>query len=50
MESLGLSKEDRKATPDIRTLVSEKGQTPLALAQEVGEVWHGWIADGRFSP
>ncbi|KAK5946133.1 hypothetical protein PMZ80_000273 [Knufia obscura] len=50
MESLGLSKSERKATPDIRTLKDDQGRTPLALAQEVGGQWSGWIADGRFNP
>lgn len=50
MESLGLSKSDRKATPDIRTLTDDKGRTPLDVAQEVGGQWAGWIADGRFTP
>lgn len=50
MQSLGLSKEDRKAQPDIRTLTTESGQTPFALAQEVAGIWQGWIADGRLSP
>lgn len=50
MQSLGLSKEDRKANPDIRTLTSEKGQTPRELAQQMGGIWNGWIADGRLDP
>ncbi len=50
MESLGLSKDDRKATPDIRTLTDSESRTPLALAQSVGGRWTGWITDGRFSP
>lgn len=50
MESLGLSKDDRKASPDVRTLKDDKGRTPLALAQEIGGQWSGWIADGRFQP
>lgn len=50
MESLGLSKSDRKTSPDIRTLKDEKGRTPLVLAQEVGGQWAGWVADGRFTP
>jgi hypothetical protein len=37
-----LSKEDRRATPDIRTLQDADGRTPAALAQELGGVWHGW--------
>jgi len=50
MESLGLSKNDRKADPDIRTLKDDTRRTPLALAQEIGGLWSGWIADGRFTP
>jgi len=50
MESLGLSKQDRRAHPDIRTLKDDQDRTPLALAQEVGGQWSAWIADGRFSP
>lgn len=50
MESLGLSKSDRKGTPDIRILADEKGRTPADLATEVGGQWTAWIADGRFTP
>lgn len=50
MESLGLSRSDRKANPDIRSLQDENGRTPLTLAQALGGVWVTWVADGRFSP
>lgn len=50
MESLGLSKNDRKANPDIRTLKDGRGRTPLDLAREIGGQWSGWIAAGWFSP
>lgn len=50
MESLGLSKSERKASPDIRTLKDDKGRTPLNLAQELGGSWSGWVSDGRFTP
>jgi len=49
MESLGLSKNDRKANPDIRALKDDKGRTPQDLAEEIGGQWSGWVADGRFS-
>lgn len=49
MESLGLSQSDRKGDPDIRTLQDDQGRTPIDLAQELGGVWSGWIADGRFT-
>lgn len=50
MESLGLSKSDRKGDPDIRTLQDDQGRTALELAQELGGVWSGWVTDGRFDP
>lgn len=49
MESLGLSKSDRRASPDIRSLQDSNGRTPLALAQSVGGVWSTWVTDGRLS-
>ena len=50
MQSLGLTKEDRKATPDIRSLTDEKGRSPKDVAQEMGGLWLSWIADGRLTP
>lgn len=50
MESLGLSKSDRRASPDIRTLQDSNGRTPLTLAQSVGGVWSTWVTDGRLNP
>lgn len=50
MESLGLSKDDRQGTPDIRSLKDEEGRTSQQLAQEIGGSWSGWVADGRFQP
>jgi hypothetical protein len=44
-----LSKDDRKASPDIRTLQDADGRTPAALAQEVGGIWMEWIQCGRFA-
>ncbi|KAK5079132.1 hypothetical protein LTR64_002447 [Lithohypha guttulata] len=49
MQSLGLSKSDRKAEPDIRTLKDDNGMTALDLAKEIGGFWSAWIADGRFN-
>lgn len=49
MESLGLSKSDRRASPDIRSLQDSNGRTPLALAQSVGGVWSTWVTDGRLN-
>lgn len=42
-----LSKEDRKAVPDIRTLQDADGRTPAALAQEVGGLWTEWLQNQR---
>lgn len=50
MKSLGLSKDDRKGNPDIRTLKDDEGRTPQQLAEQVGGPWSSWVADGRFQP
>lgn len=47
MDSLGVSKADRRATPDIRTLRDEKYRTAAAVAEEVGKPWTQWLEDGR---
>jgi hypothetical protein len=50
MHDLGLSKEDRIADPDIRTLKDNEGRSPADLAQQLGGVWTQWLADGRLHP
>lgn len=50
MQSLGLSKEDRRPSPDIRTLNDNNGRTPLDLAKETGAPWAHWVSDGLFTP
>lgn len=50
MESFGLTKDDRKALPDIRTLHDDKGRAPIDLAQELGGVWSSWVASGHLAP
>lgn len=49
MDSLGVSKADRRATPDIRTLTDEQGRTAAAVAKEIGKPWTQWLEDGRFN-
>lgn len=44
-----LSRDDRKATPDIRGLKDCEGRTPAALAQEIGGSWLEWVHTGRLS-
>lgn len=50
MQGLGLSKEDRKAQSDIRSLKDSSDRTPADLAKEVGGLWIEWLNDGRLSP
>jgi hypothetical protein len=50
MESLSLSKDDRSAEPDIRTLKDNEGKTAAAVAKEIGSVWLGWSDSGRLDP
>jgi hypothetical protein len=49
MESLNLSKDDRKAGIDLRSLKDSEGRTAAALAQEIGGVWSSWCESGRLS-
>jgi hypothetical protein len=49
-ESMGLSKDDRSAQPDVRTLEDNEGKTAAAVAKEVGGVWSDWIKSGRLDP
>jgi len=48
MESMMLTKDDRRAQPDIRTLKDSKGRTAADVAREKGGVWSDWIKSGRF--
>jgi hypothetical protein len=50
MESMGLSKEDRSAEPDIRTLKESEGKTAAAVANEAGGIWLDWSKSSRFDP
>ncbi len=50
MESIGLSKDDRSAQPDIRKLEDSEGKTSAVVAKEVGGVWSDWIKSGRLDP
>lgn len=49
MQGLELKKEDRRAKPDIRTLVDSEGRTPAALAAEVGGPWEEWLQEKRLT-
>ena len=49
MESLNLSKDDRKVGVDLRSLNDSKGRTAAALGQEMGGVWSRWCESGRLS-
>ena len=49
MESLNLSKDDRKVGVDLRSLNDSKGRTAAALGQEMGGVWSSWCESGRLS-
>jgi hypothetical protein len=50
MESMGLSKDDRSAQPDIRTLKDNEGKTAAEVAKEWGGVWSDWTKSGRLDP
>ena len=50
MESMGLSKEDRSAQPDIRNLKDSEGKTTAIVAKERGGVWSDWTKSGRLNP
>lgn len=50
MESLGLSKSDRKSEPDIRKLKDGENRSVIDLAKQVGGLWTSWITDGRLTP
>lgn len=47
MESLGLSKEDRVAGVEIRSVNDSDGQSPKQLAEKLGGAWRQWIEAGR---
>ena len=47
MQTMNVSKEDRSAKPDIRTLKDSEGRTAASLAKEVGGIWLDWRATGR---
>lgn len=50
MESIGISKDQRIAEPDIRTLKDNEGRTAAAVAEEIGGVWSDWIRSGWLDP
>jgi hypothetical protein len=50
MKALNLSKEERKAGIDVRSLKDSEGRNAAALAQEVGGLWLDWCNSGRLLP
>jgi hypothetical protein len=50
MESMGLSKDDRSAEPDMRSLKDSEGRPATAVAREIGGVWLDWANSGRLDP
>lgn len=50
MESIGLSKDDRSAQPDIRTTKDSEGKTAAEVAKMEGGVWSDWSRSGRLDP
>jgi hypothetical protein len=50
MKALKLSKEDRKAGIDVRSIKDSDGRTAAALAQEIGGLWSDWCNSGRLLP
>jgi hypothetical protein len=49
MTSLGLSKDDRVAGVEIRSIADSGGQSPKALAEQLGGPWKQWVESGRLS-
>lgn len=49
MTSLGLSKDDRVADVEIRSIADSGGQSPKALAEQLGGPWKQWVESGRLS-
>lgn len=49
MTSLRLSKDDRVAGTDIRTVNDSEGRSPKALAEQIGGPWRAWIDSGRLT-
>ena len=49
MESLGLSKEDRVAGTEIRSINDSEGRSPRQLAEELGGPWRLWVESGRLT-
>jgi hypothetical protein len=47
MESMMLTKDDRRAQPDIRSLKDSEGRTAADVAREKGGAWSDWIKSGR---
>lgn len=50
MKSMGLSKDDRSAQPDIRTLKDSEGRTAAVIAKEQEGTWSEWTKSGRLDP
>jgi hypothetical protein len=48
MESLGLSRDDRVAGTEIRSIIDSDGRSPKQLAEEVGGPWRLWVEASRF--
>lgn len=49
MTSLGLSKDDRVAGTEIRSINDSDGRSPKALAEQLGGPWQAWIDAGRLT-
>lgn len=49
MQSLGLSKEDRVAGTEIRSMNDSEGRSPKQLAEELGGSWKAWADSGRLT-
>jgi hypothetical protein len=49
MSNLGLSKEDRIPSVEIRSINDSDGQSPKALAEKVGGPWKSWVESGRLT-
>jgi hypothetical protein len=49
VKEVNLSREDRKASIDVRSLKDSDGRTAAALAREMGGIWSSWCDSGRLS-
>lgn len=49
LNNVGLGKEDRKPTPDVRTLKDGEGRLPVDVAGQVGGSWTPWVEGGKLN-